>query len=207
MALITTVTVGLNARPLVPAPVAGAPAVVVTVVNLDTALTVNVGSSATQLAFPLGPGASLTLNAPVWAGAATDPLKVGVIPGSASDSLGTPVIQAAEGSASGSEVANVYTFPAAGRIWGVMLSHVLVTDSSYAGGAVITACEVLAGAVVLADCRNAIGGASASSVSNQTIPFPGNPVPAGTVVTIDTENGLPADADQAATVVVYYSIP
>jgi hypothetical protein len=92
MASITTITVGLNAQPLAPAPVVGAAADVVTVINLDTANTVNLGSQANQLALQLGPLASVTLTAPVWAGAATVPLEIGIIPGGGSYSPGSLTI-------------------------------------------------------------------------------------------------------------------
>jgi hypothetical protein len=92
MASINTITVGLNAQPLAPAPLAGAAATVVTVINLDTANTVNLGSSSDQLGLALGPLASLTLNAPVWAGAATAQLQVGIIPGGGAYSPGALTI-------------------------------------------------------------------------------------------------------------------
>jgi hypothetical protein len=208
MASIATVTVGLDAQPLAPAPLAGNAPAVITVVNLDTANTVNLGSLASQLSFPLGPGASATLNAPVWAGAATVPLKVAVIPGGGSYSLGTPSMQSAEGSAAGSQDVKVYTFTQAGRIWGVTLSHVIATAGSYAGGPVITACQVFdTDGLILATCRNAIAGPSAASVSNQAFSFPGVPASAGAEVFLNTENTLPAGASQAADAVVYYSVP
>src|ERR1700678_783771 len=92
MASITTITVGLNAQPLAPPPVQGATASVITVINLDTANTVNLGSQASQLALALGPLASVTLTAPVWAGAATEQLQVGVIPGGGNYSPGSLTI-------------------------------------------------------------------------------------------------------------------
>jgi hypothetical protein len=92
MASITTTVVGKNSQVLAPAPVVGVDASVVTVINLDTANTVNLGSAATYLPLELGPLASLTLTAPVWAQAATDPLQVGIIPGGASYSPGALTI-------------------------------------------------------------------------------------------------------------------
>ena len=67
MASIATTMVGPNAQPIAPAPLAGQTADQVTVVNLDTENTAQLGSSATFLPYPLGPLASVTLTAPVWA--------------------------------------------------------------------------------------------------------------------------------------------
>jgi len=92
MASITTVTVGTNAQPLAAPPLAGATAAVLTVINLDTANTVNLGSSANQLALELGPLASVTLTAPIYAAAATEQLKVGVVPGGSGYSPGSLTI-------------------------------------------------------------------------------------------------------------------
>lgn len=92
MASIATAAVGPNAQPLAPAPVAGAAADVVTVINLDTENTVMLGSSATHLPFPLGPLATQTLQAPVWAAAAAGPVQVGVIPGGGAYSPGALTI-------------------------------------------------------------------------------------------------------------------
>ena len=92
MASITTITVGLDAQPLAPAPVVGAAATVITVINLDTVNVVNLGSSSSQLGLALGPLASITLAAPVWAGAATGQLQVGIIPGGSNYSPGALTI-------------------------------------------------------------------------------------------------------------------
>jgi hypothetical protein len=92
MSSIATTTVGKNAQPLAAGPVVGADAAVVTIINLDTANTVNLGSAATSMPLQLGPLASLTLTAPVWAGAVTVPLEVGIIPGGASYSPGSLTI-------------------------------------------------------------------------------------------------------------------
>lgn len=91
MASITTAAVGLNAQPLAPGPVVGAEADMVTVINLDTENTVNLGSAANHLPFPLGPLASQTLTAPVWA-AAAEPLVVGIVPGGGAYSPGSLTI-------------------------------------------------------------------------------------------------------------------
>jgi hypothetical protein len=92
MTSISTVTVGLNAQPIAPAPVAGTAAAAVLVINLDTQNTVRVGSSPDQLNLQLGPLASITLTAPVWAAAVTAPLRVGIAPGGSSYSPGSMAI-------------------------------------------------------------------------------------------------------------------
>jgi hypothetical protein len=92
MTSITVVTVGANAQPLAPAPVAGAQAQAFTIINLDTANTVVLGSLPSQLTFPLGPLASVTLTAPVWAAAATEALQVGIVPGGSAFSPGSLTI-------------------------------------------------------------------------------------------------------------------
>lgn len=92
MGTLTTALVGLNVQTLAPAPVAGAQADSVLIVNLDTANTVNLGSSSTNLAYPLGPLASAVLTAPVYAAAATVPLLVGIAPGGTGYSPGALTI-------------------------------------------------------------------------------------------------------------------
>lgn len=92
MGTLTTALVGLNVQTLAPAPVAGAQADSVLIVNLDTANTVNLGSSSTNLAYPLGPLASAVLTAPVYAKAATVALEVGIAPGGSSYSPGALTI-------------------------------------------------------------------------------------------------------------------
>lgn len=92
MASLTTALVGLNVQTLAPAPTAGTPADDVLIINLDTENTVNLGSQRTNLAFPLGPLASATLTAPVYAAAATVPLEVGIAPGGSSYSPGSLTI-------------------------------------------------------------------------------------------------------------------
>jgi hypothetical protein len=92
MASISTITVGLNSQPLAPAPVAGATPDSILVVNLDTENTVNLGSASSQLGLLLGPLASITLTAPVWAAAVTQPLQVGIAPGGSSYSPGSLTI-------------------------------------------------------------------------------------------------------------------
>lgn len=92
MAAISTAYVGANAQPLLGAPAAGQAPASVTVINLDTENTVNLGSAASQLQFPLGPLASLTMTAPVWAAAATEPLQVGLVPGGSGYSPGSLTI-------------------------------------------------------------------------------------------------------------------
>jgi hypothetical protein len=92
MGTLTTALVGLNVQTLAPAPLAGQDAESVTIINLDTANTVNLGGSNTNLAFPLGPLASATLTAPVYAAAATEALEVGIAPGGSSYSPGSLTI-------------------------------------------------------------------------------------------------------------------
>jgi hypothetical protein len=92
MASLTTARVGLNQQTLVPGPVVGAAADQVLIINLDLDNTVNLGSSSTNLSFPLGPLASATLTAPVFAAAATVPLQVGIAPGGSSYSPGSLTI-------------------------------------------------------------------------------------------------------------------
>lgn len=92
MASLTTARVGLNQQTLVPGPVGGVDADQVLIINLDLENTVNLGSSSTNLIFPLGPLASVTLTAPVYAAAATEPLLVGIAPGGTSYSPGSLTI-------------------------------------------------------------------------------------------------------------------
>lgn len=84
MGSLTTANVGLNMQCLAPGPVAGATADQVLIINLDAKNTVNLGSASTNLSFPLGPLSSITLSAPVYAAAATQPLVVGIAPGGTS---------------------------------------------------------------------------------------------------------------------------
>lgn len=92
MASLTTARVGLNQQTIVPGPVGGADADQALIINLDLENTVNLGSSSTNLSFPLGPLASATLTAPVYAAAATEPLEVGIAPGGSSYSPGSLTI-------------------------------------------------------------------------------------------------------------------
>lgn len=84
MASLTTAVVGLNVQCLAPGPVGSATADQVLIINLDAQNTVNLGSSTTNLAFPLAPQSSIALSAPVFAAAATMPLVVGIAPGGSS---------------------------------------------------------------------------------------------------------------------------
>jgi hypothetical protein len=92
MASLTTALVGPNVQTLAPAAIAGAEAGQVLIINLDLENTVNLGSSQTNLAFPLGPLASAVLTAPVYAAAATQALLVGIAPGGVSYSPGSLTI-------------------------------------------------------------------------------------------------------------------
>ena len=89
---LTVARVGPNAQTLAPGPAVGADAGQVLIINLDLENTVNLGSSSTNLIFPLGPLASATLTAPVYAAAATTPLLVGIAPGGSSYSPGSLTI-------------------------------------------------------------------------------------------------------------------
>lgn len=61
-------------------------------INLDAELTVNLGSAASQLPLPLGPLASVTVTAPVWAAAPGGQLQVGLVPGGSAYSPGALTI-------------------------------------------------------------------------------------------------------------------
>lgn len=92
MTALTTALVGKNVQTLAPGPVVGATADTVLIINLDTANSVNLGNSSTNLAFPLGPLASTTLTAPVYGSAATEQVTVGIAPGGSSYSPGSLTI-------------------------------------------------------------------------------------------------------------------
>jgi hypothetical protein len=188
MASITTAMVGLNAQPLAPAPVKGAAAEVITILNLDAQNTVSLGSSPSHVTFPLGPGSSTTLSAPVWASAAV-PLLVGIIPGSASYAGGSLTISG----------------PVTAEISGPVDANVTGTV------------EVSAGSVtIVEDAAATTGVASASALQYQTgaspvvlvtMPSAGRIWAVSLACTVNTDAGYTPARQQAHSAVVIQSDP
>lgn len=189
MASLTTARVGLNVQTLAPAAVAGAEADQVLIINLDLDNTVNLGSSSTNLIFPLGPGASTTLTAPVYASAATVPLLVGIAPGGSSYSPGSLTI----------------TGPVTATISGPVDANVSGTVEVSAGN--VTIVENAAATTGVASASYIQAQPAASPVILVTMPAAGRIWAVSLACTVNTNASYAPGRQQAYAAVVVHLVP
>jgi len=149
------------------------------------------------------------------------PTTPGTVPGSRSGAAETaatlqqsgipplvPGLKTASSLRQGPGVATVFTFPAAGRIWGAVLSGTFTTNTGYAGQNNVLFQVVTASGVVLSILELAAVTALEYPNGNGTPLVFGLNVGAGEVVKLDVNGGVAiADSTQRASAILYYSVP
>ncbi len=109
----------------------------------------------------------------------------------------------------GSTPLTMFTFPQAGRIWALHLSYAMASNSSYSGTITSQAYALVkAGSTILTVIEIALGGPSTNDSGDSDMVINGLPVPAGTALILDINNGASiSNVAQRASAVVLYSIP
>jgi len=101
------------------------------------------------------------------------------------------------------------TFFSPGRLWAVHLSFAAASNNTYVAGSIAQLyARILAGANVIGIIELALSAAAQQANGDADPAFPGFPVPGGTVLSADVNNGVTVTGVlQRASGVVWYSIP
>jgi len=105
---------------------------------------------------------------------------------------------------------NMVTFPAAGRVWMVILSYVITSNATFSLSTVrtVAAVQLVINPLVLATIQLGVANPNREAWQALSIPYPGLPVTAGETVQLNLNNGVVIpQLDQQASVSVLYSIP
>lgn len=103
-----------------------------------------------------------------------------------------------------------FTFPAAGRIWQVVLTYTITANASFSLASVRTYAQVLLSpsGLTLAVVNLGVSGASEHAEGQSEPPVTGLPVTSGQSLVCDVNNGaVVPQLDQQASAVVLYSVP
>lgn len=137
--------------------------------------------------------------------------------GDVAGALGYPGVPAAVPNCQGATifqqgvgVVPMFTFPAAGRIWIVVLSYALTSNNSFslATARTVAAVQTVTSGLTLAVVQLGVGNANQHSEGTCPIAFPGLPVVRGETVRLSVNNGTSVpQLDQQASATMLYSIP